>query len=111
MCLRPARRRTHSQGSAAAGRGEVSVLLGATHGMAPDTLWVSGMHARGVCEAVGVTQTSVQESGRSRFCVKAALSVPGAREASRGCERIMLARVRPLQSVVLCVWKSVLCSN
>ena len=61
MCRRPARQRTHSQGSA--GRGEVSVLLGATHGMAPDTLWVSRMHARSACAAVGVTQMSVWESG------------------------------------------------
>ena len=41
---------------------DVSVLLGATHGMASDMLWASAMHACGVVEVVGVTQMSVWES-------------------------------------------------
>jgi len=49
-------------------RSGVSVLLGATHGMAPDTLWASGMHARSVCAAVGVTQASVWESADRVSC-------------------------------------------
>ena len=46
---------------------DVSVLLGATHGMGRATLWASGIHAHSACEAVGVTQMSVWEPGRSCF--------------------------------------------